>query len=102
MTILFSHGSHETLGEVYPLLLNLSTILKCDVVSYDYSGYGLSTGIPSPEEINRDIYEVSHFCSTILKIDRKSLLLFGYSLGTTPTLYLGNHPHYKKLLVLCF
>ena len=80
-----------------PFLINLSTNLKCDVISYDYSGCGYSTGIPTPEEINRDVYEVAHFCISVLKKDKKNLILFGFSLGTTPTLYLGNHPHYKKI-----
>lgn len=97
MTIIYSHGSNENLSNVYPKLISLSSLLKCDIIGYDYSGYGKSTGIPKAEEINRDIYEVTHFISNVLKIHKNSIVLFSYSNGASPSLCLACHPHYKHL-----
>jgi len=45
MTIIYSHGNATDIGAMYPLQAILSNSLECNVVSYDYSGYGESGGI---------------------------------------------------------
>lgn len=44
VTILFSHGNAEDLNTVYYFLRQLSILLDVNVIGYDYSGYGESTG----------------------------------------------------------
>ena len=46
-TILYSHGNSSSLGTIYPFLYDIATQFKCNIVSYDYSGYGQSRGTPS-------------------------------------------------------
>jgi abhydrolase domain-containing protein 17 len=43
-TILYSHGNAEDLSVIFPYLLKLAFELDSNVVSYDYNGYGESTG----------------------------------------------------------
>lgn len=43
-TILYSHGNAEDLSVIFPYLLKLAFELDCNVVGYDYSGYGESKG----------------------------------------------------------
>ena len=38
--ILFSHGNAVDIGQMPPFYLTLASRLKCDIFSYDYSGYG--------------------------------------------------------------
>ncbi|EYB89154.1 hypothetical protein Y032_0235g3183 [Ancylostoma ceylanicum] len=38
-----------------PNLLDLARFYKCDVYSYDYSGYGISSGHPSESNQKADI-----------------------------------------------
>ena len=45
-TIIFSHGNATDIGQMRDFLLDLRKRLKVNIVAYDYSGYGLSSGIP--------------------------------------------------------
>ena len=60
-TVLFSHDVCSDLGKIYPFLYDLSTQLKCDVIAYDYSGYGRSTGTFKETEVTNDIEAVGNF-----------------------------------------
>ena len=75
LTIIFSHGNSCDLGVIYPFLLDLSLQLKCDVVSYDYSGYGCSEGSPSEKEIYTDIEQVMDFVIHSLRRKQESIIL---------------------------
>lgn len=62
-TIIYSHGNNCDLGSTYSHLIDLSTQLKMDVISYDYSGYGRSEGMASEESLLEDIESVLDFAS---------------------------------------
>lgn len=47
LTILYSHGNAVDLGHMLPVYRELSRLLRVNVMGYDYSGYGRSTGLPS-------------------------------------------------------
>lgn len=59
ITILYSHGNAEDLNTCYWYLRKLSRKLKVNVLAYDYSGYGKSTGeyyriVPTFEWVDRN------------------------------------------------
>jgi pimeloyl-ACP methyl ester carboxylesterase len=54
-TILWSHGNAMDIGEIYFFLIQLCSQLHVNVVAYDYSGYGGSTGKPSEANCYADI-----------------------------------------------
>lgn len=43
-TLLFSHGNAEDLGMMYKRMKDLALVLCVNILAYDYTGYGLSTG----------------------------------------------------------
>nr|XP_007151680.1 hypothetical protein PHAVU_004G067000g [Phaseolus vulgaris]ESW23674.1 hypothetical protein PHAVU_004G067000g [Phaseolus vulgaris] len=43
-TMLYSHGNAADLGQMFELFVELSNRLRLNVMGYDYSGYGQSTG----------------------------------------------------------
>ena len=53
-TILFSHGNASDLGQGAGYLLQLGYFLQCNVLAYDYSGYGESVGKASAKNIHAD------------------------------------------------
>ena len=55
LTIILSQSSKTDLGIIYPSLIDMSNILNCNIISYDYSGFGFSSGNSSIEKINKDI-----------------------------------------------
>ena len=59
-TILFSHGNASDLGQMAPWLIQLGSFLRCNIFTYDYSGYGESIGKASEKNVYADadaVYE---------------------------------------------
>jgi hypothetical protein len=46
-TILHSHGNAVDLGQMSSFYLGLGSRINCNIFSYDYSGYGASSGCAS-------------------------------------------------------
>ena len=63
-----------------------------DVVAYDYSGYGVSHGTTAITENSTydDIMSVLSFCVQKLKYQLSDIILWGFSLGTGPTVELAS------------
>ena len=86
LTVLFSHDVCSDLGKIYPFLYDLSTQLKCDVIAYDYSGYGRSTGTFKETEVTNDIEAVGNFIN-YQQIGFSSIVVFGQSIGCIPSIH---------------
>ncbi|XP_036211366.1 alpha/beta hydrolase domain-containing protein 17C isoform X3 [Myotis myotis] len=54
-TLLFSHGNAVDLGQMCSFYLGLGSRINCNIFSYDYSGYGVSSGRPSEQNLYADI-----------------------------------------------
>lgn len=54
-TLLFSHGNAVDLGQMCSFYIGLGSRINCNVFSYDYSGYGVSSGRPSEKNLYADI-----------------------------------------------
>lgn len=44
ITLIFSHANGDDLNNCYSQMMALSRVLEVNVIGYDYSGYGKSTG----------------------------------------------------------
>ncbi|KAJ6435674.1 hypothetical protein OIU84_000809 [Salix udensis] len=60
-TVLYSHGNAADLGQMHELFIELRAHLRVNIMSYDYSGYGASSGKPSEFNTYYDI-EAVHNC----------------------------------------
>lgn len=89
-TILFSHGNGEDLGVTASYALELSAALKANVLCYDYSGYGVSTGKPSEANVYADIRAAYTYLVAEQRVCPSRILLFGRSLGSGPTIELAS------------
>lgn len=90
MTILYSHGNAVDLGQMLPVYRELSRLLKVNVMGYDYSGYGVSSGeLPTVGNTLSDITAVYEYLVKEMKLPPQSIILYGQSVGTGPTAYLG-------------
>ncbi|XP_063223160.1 alpha/beta hydrolase domain-containing protein 17B-like [Bacillus rossius redtenbacheri] len=88
-TLLMSQGNSEDLGLVVGWYLKLGCYLGCDVVGYDYSGYGASSGRPSERGMYADATAVWHALVDRHHVPPEKVVLYGYSLGTAPTIHLA-------------
>jgi len=89
--VLFSHGNAEDLGQTRSFTQAFADEHNCNVLSYDYVGYGLSSaGTPSESNMNSAIEAVFQYAVHTLKIPQKDIVLMGRSIGTAPTTYLAS------------
>ena len=90
MTIIYSHGNATDIGAMYPLQAILSNSLECNVVSYDYSGYGESGGIAMEANTYTDIAGVYAWTlANVCNNDKSRILLYGQSVGSGPCCHLA-------------
>lgn len=88
-TLLYSHGNAADLGQMYDLFIELSIHLRLNLMGYDYSGYGQSSGKPSEQNTYADI-EAAYKCLTEnYGAKYENIILYGQSVGSGPTLNLA-------------
>uniref|UniRef100_A0A673JPC5 Abhydrolase domain containing 17B n=1 Tax=Sinocyclocheilus rhinocerous TaxID=307959 RepID=A0A673JPC5_9TELE len=63
-TLLFSHGNAVDLGQMSSFYIGLGSRINCNVFSYDYSGYGASSGKPSENNLYADVDAAWHALRT--------------------------------------
>jgi abhydrolase domain-containing protein 17 len=75
-TILFSHGNAEDIKLLSPWFEKyICDPLKVNVMLYDYSGYGMSDGECSEENVYQDIEAVYLFLRNELKLSPQNIIL---------------------------
>ncbi|KAH1210073.1 Alpha/beta hydrolase domain-containing protein 17C [Glycine soja] len=88
-TLLYSHGNAADLGQMHDLFLELRAHLRVNIMSYDYAGYGASTGKPSEFNTYYDIEAVYDCLKSEYGIKQEDLILYGQSVGSGPTIHLA-------------
>ncbi len=89
-TIIYSHGNATDIGAMFPLQSILSHSLECNVVSYDYSGYGESGGVAMEANTYTDIMGVYTWTlNNVCQGDGSRIVLYGQSVGSGPCCYLA-------------
>ncbi|RVW61847.1 Protein ABHD17C [Vitis vinifera] len=88
LTLLYSHGNAADLGRLYDLFVQLKVNLRVNLMGYDYSGCGASTGKPSESNTYVDIEVVYECLETEYGVRQEDLILHGQSVGRGPTLHL--------------
>ncbi|KAE8687652.1 Calcineurin-like metallo-phosphoesterase superfamily protein isoform 1 [Hibiscus syriacus] len=95
LTILYSHGNAADLGQMHELFIELRSHLRVNIMSYDYSGYGASTGKPTEFNTYYDIEAVYNCLKKEYGVKQEDLIVYGQSVGSGPTLHLASR--LKKL-----
>nr|XP_043617675.1 alpha/beta hydrolase domain-containing protein 17C-like [Erigeron canadensis] len=88
-TILYSHGNAADIGQMYDLFIDLSIHLKVNLMGYDYSGYGRSTGKPSEHNTYADIEAAYKYLEENYNTKQEDIILYGQSVGSGPTVNLA-------------
>lgn len=90
LTLLFSHGNAVDLGQMLPVFRDMASTLKINVMAYDYSGYGCSTGEASATNTLADIEAVYDHLVQSKGVRPRDIVLYGQSVGSGPTGYLAS------------
>jgi len=99
-TLLFSHGNAVDLGQMCSFYYGLGYRLGCNVFSYDYSGYGCSSGRPSESNLYADISAALDVLKSRYGIPPEQIILYGQSIGTVPSVDLASKNSNVAALIL--
>ncbi|KAK8790485.1 hypothetical protein WA171_002008 [Blastocystis sp. BT1] len=86
-TIVYSHANAEDISQLRHFLRCMSHQVYCDVVSYDYPGYGRNTEPLSEQAVKKTGVRVVEYLVNSLRIEPERIVLFGHSLGSAVSLY---------------
>lgn len=88
-TLLFSHGNAEDLGLIIRYFREVSHILNVNVFSYEYTGYGMSTGQPQEAAVYADIEAAFKYIRDVIRTPWTQVIPYGRSIGTAPSIHLA-------------
>ncbi|XP_039240756.1 alpha/beta hydrolase domain-containing protein 17B isoform X2 [Pipra filicauda] len=88
-TLLFSHGNAVDLGQMSSFYIGLGSRINCNIFSYDYSGYGASSGKPTEKNLYADIDAAWVALRTRYGIRPENVIIYGQSIGTVPSVDLA-------------
>ncbi|KAJ4449759.1 hypothetical protein ANN_01163 [Periplaneta americana] len=71
-------------------IIQYCVVKTLEIIGYDYSGYGVSTGKPSEKNLYADIDAAWHALRTRYGISPENIILYGQSIGTVPTVDLAS------------
>ncbi|KAK9107109.1 hypothetical protein Syun_023120 [Stephania yunnanensis] len=100
LTLLYSHGNAADLGQLYELFIELSRHLRVNLMGYDYSGYGHSTGKPSEQNTYADIEAAYKCLQEMYGAKEEDIILYGQSVGSGPTLDLASRLNRLRAVIL--
>ena len=93
-TLIYSHGNATDVGAMFSLQAIIAHSLECNVVSYDYSGYGESGGVPMEANTYTDIAAVYDYTlKNVCENDPSKIILYGQSVGSGPCCHLAMRHH---------
>ncbi|XP_059639923.1 uncharacterized protein LOC132282316 [Cornus florida] len=99
-TLLYSHGNAADIGQMYELFIELSIHLRVNLMGYDYSGYGQSSGKPSEHNTYADIEAAYKCLEENYGAKQEDIILYGQSVGSGPTLDLSARLPRLRAIVL--
>ncbi|KAF7130785.1 hypothetical protein RHSIM_Rhsim10G0060300 [Rhododendron simsii] len=100
LTVLYSHGNAADLGQMYELFSELRVHLRVNLLGYDYSGYGQSTGKPTEQNTYADIEAAYRCLEETYGVKEEDVILYGQSVGSGPTLDLATRLPRLRAVVL--
>ncbi|WOL12325.1 protein ABHD17B-like [Canna indica] len=100
LTVLYSHGNAADLGQMYDLFVGLSNHLNVNLMGYDYSGYGQSSGKASEQNTYADIEAAYRCLMETYGAKEEDIILYGQSVGSGPTLDLAAHSPQLRAVIL--
>ncbi|CAH8563187.1 unnamed protein product [Schistosoma rodhaini] len=89
LTFLLSHGNAVDLGLMLHFMYELGSKLNVNIMCYDYSGYGASSGKPLEKNLYADAECALNVLRTKYSVPLNQIVLYGQSIGTVPTIHLA-------------
>ena len=97
--LLASHGNAEDVSSFHSYAQYLADRLDMPVLTYDYPGYGFTSGhaCATDENMFSACNAALSFIVDSLKHDIRDVIVFGKSIGTVPSVQLASQPHMAQI-----
>uniref|UniRef100_A0A0K0FKX8 Hydrolase_4 domain-containing protein n=1 Tax=Strongyloides venezuelensis TaxID=75913 RepID=A0A0K0FKX8_STRVS len=82
--IIFSHPNGTDISDNiigFPNLFDFARFMEVNIIAYDYSGYGISNGIPNEKTSIDNLQSILEYAKNVLNYPEERIILWGYSLG---------------------
>ncbi|KAI6205902.1 hypothetical protein M3Y94_00844900 [Aphelenchoides besseyi] len=73
-----------------PTLIDIADHLECDIMVFDYSGVGVSSGEPTEAAVYADVERVFKYVKEDLGYADENVISFGFSMGTASAIHLAS------------
>ncbi|KAM3719409.1 Alpha/beta hydrolase domain-containing protein 17A [Dirofilaria immitis] len=101
--LLFAQPNSSDIGSCMltdPNLVDIADFLQCDLMAFDYSGFGLSTGIPTEKNVYQNIDAVYQYLIKEMKAQPNEIVLIGFSMGTAVAIHLASRKKVAGLILI--
>ena len=101
--ILYCHENETDLLRIVPFLIDISIQMKCDIISFDYLGFGDTKEKVKSNSLTEDGEDALNFTIAHLKYKIENIILLGKGIGAMPSIHLASMNIYQncKSLILC-
>ena len=96
-TIILSHSIKDNLGTLYPFLIQLSSMMRCDLISYEYTPILKNEMISIEENVQTDLENVIDFSVQHFSLSINSIVLMSLSSGSIPTIAVASSETYQSI-----
>jgi fermentation-respiration switch protein FrsA (DUF1100 family) len=98
-TILYSHGNGENVSHLLDFADQMRSDFRCNVLIFDYAGYGKSEGKPTAPGILDDGLAALTYLNQQEGIPVNQIIVYGFSLGGSVVVDLASKYEVKALIV---
>ena len=96
--ILYSHENGTDLFRILPFLIDLSVQIKCDIISYDYHGFGCSTQKPNEKNFTSIYEKIIDVTINKFKYKIDNILLMGRDIGAIHSIIIASRNKYNNCM----
>ncbi|CAL6044724.1 Conserved_hypothetical protein [Hexamita inflata] len=96
-TIIYSHSNQETANIQHTWLTDVSKMLCSRIISYDYLGYGMNTGVPTESSSNMIAVAIYDYVQATYPL--QSVISWGRSIGSTTATFLAQTKQIYALII---
>ena len=97
--ILYCHENDKDLLCIFNFLLDISIQMKCDIISFDYQGFGYNYNNsykPKIDTIPFNAEETINFAMNNLNYKIENIIIMGKEIGAIPAIYLSSKNIFSK------
>ena len=98
-TILYSHGNGENASQLLDRAERMRSDFKCNILVYDYAGYGKSEGNPTAPGVLDDGLAALTYLNQQEGVPTDHVIVWGFSLGGSVAVDLASNHKVKALIV---